>query len=473
MVESGLHGGTGEVIERMEQPAGDGETKPDDPTTSETIKLPEPAVSPESVRAHLEAVWHKGAAAVRFARSKLHQMVRTAERRTVDNRPHEPRVEPKREAVTAPPTAPAPTPDHAPPRTADRRSMDPPRAERDRSSVESGMSSVGPTENAMTAPTVRPTVTTPFPEDQNRIDRPSERVRTVYARQGDDIEISFKENGWLLLEMPDGESGLRFISRTAEGERTLFKFNGRKMGEYALPFQYQDHLRGIMRREIIQIKVVPEDEFDSLIGSRNTESESLRLARDREEAARLYELGKYQEALRTYLAAYSEGDPSLNETIATLALLQKDFRNAALYWKKNLTAPGAFRDKAVIGLVKTFTAADQKRELELILKELYTVKNFPIEDELVLLIRYFTAKNDGSLVEELLGRYLDLYPDGRYLDEIYFRLGELYEYSSAIRDFKKARGYYTFVVRDYPESGFYGAARERIDYINRHYFHVR
>jgi tetratricopeptide (TPR) repeat protein len=323
-------------------------------------------------------------------------------------------------------------------------------------------------------PATIPVVTTPVVEPAyTKTDSSSDRVRTIYARIGDEIEISFKENGWLLLEMPAKGSGINFISRSIEEGKTLFKLRGNAIGSYPLPFQYQDQLRGIMRREIIEVKVVGENEFDSAMGSRMSDGEKELRSKKREYAARLYDLGDFKGALREYLAAYSEGDPALNETIATLALKEKDYKNAASFWKKNLRENGAFHDKALLGLVMANIGLKDRSAMIGQIQELFAVDNFPIEEELMALVRFFNESQNDSFGYQLLNEYLAHFPSGAYLDEIYYLLGMLYEQHPTLRDFKKAREYYTRVVKEHPESPYLLRSKERIDYINRHYFRVQ
>jgi tetratricopeptide (TPR) repeat protein len=299
------------------------------------------------------------------------------------------------------------------------------------------------------------------------------QARTIYARLGDDVEISFKENGWLLLEMPPEGAGLSFVSRHIEDGKTLFKLRGQKIGDYVLPFQYQDQAKGTITRQTIEIKVVSQKDFDAAMGSRESDADKEDKAKRRAEAVRLLDLGDYEDALRELLASYSEGDPALNQLIASLALRQRDYRNAILYWQKNLNDKGDWRDKAIAGLVRASLAAGDRNVLPGLARALLAVKAVPIEEELGLLIQYFANLKDADLELDLLQEYLKRYPAGARLAEVYFLLGQLYEFSGTLMDFKKSRECYEAVVKEFPESEYYAPARDRIDFINRHYFRVQ
>ncbi len=318
-------------------------------------------------------------------------------------------------------------------------------------------------------PPVRRVVNTPAPEAASSRDP----ARTIFARQGDDIEISFRENGWLCLELPPEGSGLDYLSRTIEGNKTLFKFRGRRIGEYSLPFQYQDNTRGIIKRETIDVKVVAEKEFDAAMGARGRESEDDERKKRRAYALKLYDLGNFSQALQELLASYAEGDPELNHLIASLALREKDYKNAVLFWTKNLGEKKEWRDKAILGLIRASAGLGDRRSLAGLIRAVLTVKNLPTEEELGILIRMLDDLQDHDLAYRLLAAYQFRYPTGSSLAEVYFRLGQLHELVAAYLDFKKAREYYGRVVKEFPESPYYGPARERIAYINRHYFRVQ
>lgn len=325
----------------------------------------------------------------------------------------------------------------------------------------------------VTETTVIPVVNTASNDETGGEGQLNDRVRTIYARKGDEIEISFKENGWLLLDMPKQGAGIIFLDRSIEDGKTLFKFRGTGIGTFTLPFQYQDHLKGVMRREIIEVKVVSEEDFDAIMGQRGSETDNASRQKRRENAARLADLGRYHEALGEYLAAYTAGDPGLNETIATLAFLDKNYATAAAYWTKNLKEKGVFHDKAVIGLVKTAMVTNDRGALSALLQDLLRVENFPIEEELAGLIRYFNTGNDDTQLYDLLDEYGRRFPQGRYSDEILYFLGMLCERHAPIRNFTRAREYYRRVVREYPESRYFLPSRERIEYIERHYLKVQ
>jgi tetratricopeptide (TPR) repeat protein len=324
-----------------------------------------------------------------------------------------------------------------------------------------------------TQPQVKPVVSTTEADRSRNASDPSGGSRTVFARLGDEVEISFKESGWLLLEKPPEGAGLEYVNRDLGNGKTLFKFRGAKIGNYLLPFQFQDQSKGVITRQLIEIKVVSQKDFDAAVGGKETESDRENKTKRRAYAAKLLELGNFKEALREYLASYGEGDPVLNQIIAALALREKDYQNAALYWKKNLEGAGELHDKAVLGLIRVALALQDRIALLALARQLIAIQGQPIEPELGLLIRYFSNLKDEALEFDLLSEYIKRFPEGLQLAEVYFLLGQIYEFSRPLLDFKKSRECYQVVVRAFPESQYYAPAKERIDFINRHYFRVQ
>jgi outer membrane protein assembly factor BamD (BamD/ComL family) len=74
---------------------------------------------------------------------------------------------------------------------------------------------------------------------------------------------------------------------------------------------------------------------------------------------------------------------------------------------------------------------------------------------------------------QALEQYIRRYPDGRSLDEVYFRLAGLYEVDSPHRDIESARHYYSLIYQQFPESRYSDPAARRLNYLDRHFFLVQ
>ena len=90
---------------------------------------------------------------------------------------------------------------------------------------------------------------------------------------------------------------------------------------------------------------------------------------------------------------------------------------------------------------------------------------------------YYRASSRTSLKKihyyRCLGSDHFRYPDGRNLDEVYYRLARIYEVDSPYRDIESARYYYSLIYELYPESLYSSAAAERHNYLDRYFFLVQ
>jgi outer membrane protein assembly factor BamD (BamD/ComL family) len=72
-----------------------------------------------------------------------------------------------------------------------------------------------------------------------------------------------------------------------------------------------------------------------------------------------------------------------------------------------------------------------------------------------------------------MAEYVKRYPRGERWDEAYFLLAQFLETDSPFRDIARAREIYTMILTAYPESKYAGASRDRIRYIEQHFYYVR
>jgi tetratricopeptide (TPR) repeat protein len=277
------------------------------------------------------------------------------------------------------------------------------------------------------------------------------RTRNVFARRGDDIQIVFDDPGWIFSGFTDGNSsqGVGYLSKDSKADKTLFNFKAIEYGSFGLEFQLQDNIKGTSQKERITVKVVTEDEFSTFLQNDSTS------------------------ALDEYLKLYREGDTFLNNRLADIYYTLKDYRRAIHYWKKNLGSADSYRRSAIAGLSRAYITTDNFNELVSHMRYLFNGRNVPEETDLLSLAEYFTSRNADKLSLELLNEYISSYPYGKNVDEIYYLLGVLYEKQTDFRDYKKSRDFYQKIISDFPESRYADPARERVDYLNRHFFYVR
>jgi tetratricopeptide (TPR) repeat protein len=311
--------------------------------------------------------------------------------------------------------------------------------------------------------------------------------REVLARAGDTVVIDLEGRGWLFLGLPGGSRGVSFAGSEPGSQRTSFSFKALELGEYDLAFQLQDNTRGVMRSQVVHLRVLPEEQFRSLVQSSAQPAgaavqpaisgaapvvERIDPAR-LEKAERLFRAGLYDLALPEYLAVYREGDALLNDRLAAIYLGRGDAASAAAYYEKNLTSPAPYPQKAALGLVR---AGLKLGSAELVLGNLPAVLgqgSVDIEAELLEAARLAAGQGRYPVAQDLLSEYLRRYPKGDRMDRALFQLAQLYELESPLRDVRLARSYYSRLYDEFPESEYAPEAHARILYLDRYFFHVQ
>jgi outer membrane protein assembly factor BamD (BamD/ComL family) len=104
---------------------------------------------------------------------------------------------------------------------------------------------------------------------------------------------------------------------------------------------------------------------------------------------------------------------------------------------------------------------------------LLNVEALPVREELLGMARHLQTAGRGSTALRLLEEYRRRYPLEPGMDEALYRMGELYESDSGLRDLAAARSAYRRVYEQWPESRFAERAYERLQYLERHFFDVR
>jgi hypothetical protein len=150
-----------------------------------------------------------------------------------------------------------------------------------------------------------------------------------------------------------------------------------------------------------------------------------------------------------------------------------DYEAAEKYYLKNLTAANPFWDNAVLGLFRIAIIRNDQKGILNRLKQFLAVRDPAAEDVYVQAVRIETRGQQIGVGLELAGEYAKRYPDGKWRDEIDFLAAQLLEADSPFRDISRARDIYQGILRRFPESAFADPARDRLQYIERHFFQVR
>jgi tetratricopeptide (TPR) repeat protein len=297
--------------------------------------------------------------------------------------------------------------------------------------------------------------------------------RSIFARPGDEIEISFEEEGWVFVGYSgeNASQAMAFQARRWLVGNTVFVFQALSLGEYELAFELQDNERGFQKRVVVDVQVVLEEELAESLKHPGAPPDG-GSEQDYLFAESLARSGKYEEALEDLLSKYRANSAYLNDRIAELYWKLGQQESAVGYWSKNAeSAEPDYSAKAVASIVTISIDAGDSNTLLKYLPTLMSPDRPDIADATLAAARYFVAKQVYEIAEELVGAYMQRYHVG--IDEALFLAGRIYEENADARDFRRAKDYYLRVIEEHPESQFLEAARDRVRFINRHFIYIR
>jgi hypothetical protein len=296
-------------------------------------------------------------------------------------------------------------------------------------------------------------------------------VRQVYARPGDDIEISFEGRGWIFLgyEERNGRNLLSFQNKYYGDNATVFLFRAAALGSEILDFQYQDNSQGVQKNITLQVTVLEEEEFEEKLAAAAPPVDP----EDFASSELLAEAGHYEEALKGFLEGYRSGSPYLNDRIASLYWEMGAYEDALQYWSKNRDAEAGYSERAVSGIVRSSLGLKNYGSLVKHL-DFQTDLSSLADQRLILDLGWFLFENqDFPASRDLMETFLEDHPGSRYADEALFLWGRIHEAKSLVRDFAQAKEAYAEIYRHFPESEYSQQAYEKIRFLNRHYFDIR
>jgi hypothetical protein len=305
------------------------------------------------------------------------------------------------------------------------------------------------------------------------------RLREIYARQGDEVQIGLDGTGFLFLGFPDTSpqtDGMSFKGKENRNNKTWFSFQPLKLGTYDLDFLRQDNSTGKSNKETVRVHVVSDQDFSIAMNQQQGQDQSSAAIvepGDTAFAERLSGLGANEAAIVELLKGYKDGNPALNEQIASLYMRTGAYDAAGKYYQKNMSPPTPFTTAAVLGMVRIAIAQKDQQGLMSYLKQFLAVKGPGMEETLMRAARMEKEKGETGVALDLAAEYTTRYPDGNWSDEAAFLMAQLLEADSRYRNIARARDIYLEITRSHPESTFASAARERLLYLERHFFEVR
>lgn len=248
--------------------------------------------------------------------------------------------------------------------------------------------------------------------------------RELRIRTGDEATVSLEGAGWIYLGELSGKSGIVFRKRDSGAEKADFSFLAKEPGAYTLGFQRQDLSSGTLFRETVAVTVA-----DTVAAAPSAPATSAAPAASAPETA-AESAGTDTSTERAPSTGARSGGPIVLAPASPEAETQAQSAGA-------LDAPEA-------------GAASAGPTVEALLAS-------GREAEAVTALERFLAENPGS----------------PKCEETLFRLAELYEKNTSVRNLKKSVAYYDRLLEQYPFTLYRERAETRRTYLTRHFFEIR
>ncbi len=97
--------------------------------------------------------------------------------------------------------------------------------------------------------------------------------------------------------------------------------------------------------------------------------------------------GSFQAAVVELLRGYKDGNPGLNDQIATLYMRMGSYDAAGKYYVKNLTSQSAYTAGAIIGLVRIAALQNDQPGLVAFLRQFLALRDPLMEEPLIQAVR--------------------------------------------------------------------------------------
>lgn len=294
----------------------------------------------------------------------------------------------------------------------------------------------------------------------------------IFARIGDPITVNLEKEGWFFLGSDNNQqlNGLRLVSSEQAGGYSNFTFNALELGTYALKFLHQDNIRGTQTTDTIHVTVMSNSDFENKLS--NTTIMDIPEV-DYSYADALMNAGQYESAVTEYLKSYRDSSPYLNDRIAEAYWNLGNYSLSKQYWLNNIDTDKEYSEKAVIGIINASIASDDYSTVLRYANRINGISAINTAGVLINLTEFYKNRRDYESAIDTCNLFLSRYPTSRLIHKLYFIMGELYEENSSFRDFEKSIYYYKMIYENFPESTYSREARERVDYINRHFFYIR
>ena len=313
------------------------------------------------------------------------------------------------------------------------------------------------------------------------VEEVEETHRELFARRGDQIGIDLKGRGWIYLGLDPGSGeGIDYLSSRYSQNKSSFSFKAVEYGAYKLSFQFQDNQQAVLRSQVVHIEVLPDDDFAAALELQQQGLAPRQITVTEPEpgpridkAEALFSLGEYELALIEFTRNMRSGDPYLNDRLAACYEATGEHLAAVKYYRENFSLSGEYGDRAALGMIRAGVALKDPQLLTEVLPSLFTLESGDIGSALLEVARFQIEGGRYATAIEALRQYTNRYPEGRQLDEVYYRLARIYEVASPYRDLELSRDYYELLYDNFPESAYAERAEKRLNYLDRHFFLVQ
>jgi len=290
------------------------------------------------------------------------------------------------------------------------------------------------------------------------------------ATAGEMIEVRLPGRSWLYL----GSTGpVEFLSREtpAEEEVTLFAFQVR--GPAVLEFESQDLATGQRQRHVEEIETTPTG--PSGLAERRAAADRAASAAGQSGDPRTGNAGPAADSASVGVPAdVTAPGPVGASTEAAVSDPGADDLPRDGGSTGNPPEDGRETAFDLLAFLETVDAASLDSESHRMVLAALFGENRDTEIPIPALIRYGDLLADQGRAEDAVQLFEQMWTTPALQgDTVLFRLAALYEGEPPVRDLRRSRELYSFLRDRYPFSRHYQDAGERIQFLDRHFFHIR
>ena len=306
----------------------------------------------------------------------------------------------------------------------------------------------------------------PQPEPQPEIAVAAQPVtveRRVSAEPSREFSVRLHGPGWVFLgaDRDDSAQGapVEYRRRRSVDGDTEVILRASDSGSYRLRFQRQDLSHGTVERKLIGLDVSADQQRPG----------------DDSSAVMTPEVAPVADT------APLPDDPQQSAAAARTAFESGDLEQAAALWRRNRSLEQPLGSEARRGLFDLAFQSSRYSEALDYAQQMLDHGEAPPVSEITRLAEYSLANDQTDSALDLLQRRLALNESAAASrsaaaadsDALLYQLARLYETDSERRNLRVSLSYYRRITDEFPLSRYWERSRARIEYIERHFIHVR